>query len=146
MGIKRTTSSRQIDRWIQNQQYPSFFCSVKCIFEPFSADPFVNFNPKSIENLGHAFISKVWKRSDGKKFFDRPYWLLSCNTVRVISKTSCHNLVLILILISIETRSNRIFGQKPPPTNWPMQGTQSWLTLPKLLTFQVIHQNKSFLS
>ena len=128
MGIKRTTSSRQIDRWIQNQQYPSFFCSVKCkkkpsehillcIFESFSVDPFVNFNPKSIENLGHAFISKVWKRSDGKKFFDRPYWLLSCNTVRVISKTSCHNLVLILILISIETRSNRIFGQKPPPTN-----------------------------
>ena len=54
-------------------------------------------------------------------------------------------LVLILILISIKTRIDHIFGQKPPhPTTPP--GTQPCLILPKQLTFEVIHQNKSCLS
>ena len=49
----------------------------------------------------------------------------------------CHSLVLILILISIKTGSDNIFGQKPPPHN--PTGTQPCLILPKLLTFKVIH-------
>ena len=60
----------------------------------------------------------------------------------------CHSLVLILILISIKTRSDNIFGQKPPhptppthPTHPP--GTQLYLISLKLLTFEVVHQNKS---
>ena len=54
----------------------------------------------------------------------------------------CHSLVLILILISIKTRIDNIFGQNttPPP------GTQPCLILPKILTFQVSHQNKRCLS
>ena len=60
---------------------------------------------------------------------------------------NCHSLVLILILISIKTRIDNIFGQKPPPhhpTTPP--GTQLCLILLKLSTFQVNHQNKSCLS
>ena len=57
----------------------------------------------------------------------------------------CHSLVLILILISIKTRSDNIFGQKPPTPPTP-PGTQLCLILPKLITFQVNHQNKSCLS
>ena len=59
----------------------------------------------------------------------------------------CHSLVLILILISIKTRSDNIFGQKPPhPTTTTPPGTQLCLILLKLSTFQVNHQNKSCLS
>ena len=59
---------------------------------------------------------------------------------------NCHSLVLILILISIKTRIDNIFGQKPPPHHHHPPGTQPCLILPKLLTFEVIHQNKSCLS
>ena len=56
------------------------------------------------------------------------------------------SLVLILILISIKTRIGNILSQKPPPPNPTQQETQTCLILPKLLTFQVIHQNKNCLS
>ena len=56
-----------------------------------------------------------------------------------------------LIVISIKTRSDNIFGPKPPtppppthPTHPP--GTQLCLILTKLLTFEVHHQNKRCLS
>ena len=56
----------------------------------------------------------------------------------------CHSLVLILIIISIRTMSDNIFGQNSTPPHPPQ--TQPCLILPKLLTFQVIRQNKSCLS
>ena len=64
----------------------------------------------------------------------------------------CHSLVLIPILISIKTRSDNIFGPKPPtpphpPTHPPHPpGTQLCLILTKLLIFEVHHQNKRYLS
>ena len=53
-------------------------------------------------------------------------------------KFCCHSLVLILILFSIKTTSDNIFDQK--------SGTQSCLISSNLLTFQVVHQNKTCLS
>ena len=59
----------------------------------------------------------------------------------------CHSLVLILILISIKTRIDHIFGLNHPTTTTPPPpGTQPCLILPKPLTFQASHQNKSCLT
>ena len=81
--------------------------------------------------------------------FDNP--ISKCFEGMVLSQPSFN-----LILISIKTRRDNIFGQKPPvhsnpnqPTHPPhhhLPGTQPCLILPKLLTFWVSHQIKSCLS
>ena len=78
MVIKSTTSSRQVDLWIQNQQFLSIlWCKMQkrskniflCIFESISADPFV-LNSKSTQEddlrihwkFGTCFYIPYYKR------------------------------------------------------------------------------------
>ena len=66
---------------------------------------------------------------------------LSNNNPSFFEYHNCHSLVLIIILIPIKTRIDNIFGKNTTPPQ-----TQQCLILPKLLTFQVTHTNKSCLS
>ena len=55
--------------------------------------------------------------------------LTSNNFHRVIIFIYCHSLVLILILISIKTRIDNIFGQKPPPPHHHPTGNSTLLNI-----------------
>ena len=68
-------------------------------------------------------------------------WFMIRITFSIKVKISvCHKIyeTLFAQLIPIKTMIDNIFGQTPPPPS-------TLLMLPKLLTFQVIHQNKSCL-
>ena len=104
------------------------------------------FRPKRLQNYYLTFLAKLGTSSVFYYFSDVDHQTetLNCTAEKSRLVLFCHSLVLILILISIKSRIDNIFGQNPPTT--PPPGTQLCLILTKLLTFQVNQQNKSCLS
>ena len=128
--------------------YTNNFCfgyiTVSCFFETFPGDWVVgktNFNENPVVSLDLNLDFGLWLRICQYQFhvsisnFDFQYlrvcrgsswctYSILINFRSIISIHWCHSLVLILILISFKTRSDYIFGQKPPTPPHLPPGTQ----------------------